>query len=116
MVADGVGKVGAQRGLLPPQQSLRWVFRCYLSDMHAHKDRVENGRLKLDEPTDLPNGTELYLVRADESGGVALLDDDGLEGAEREELLKIIDEGLADAEAGRVEDFSKLIAKMRAPS
>jgi hypothetical protein len=47
---------------------------------------------------------------------VALLDDDGLEGAEREELLKIIDEGLADAEAGRVEDFSKLIAKMRAPS
>ena len=84
--------------------------------MHAHKARVENGRLKLDEPTDLPNGTELYLVRADESTDIVLLDDDGLEGGERAELLKVIDDGLADAEAGKVEDFSKLIAKMRAPS
>jgi hypothetical protein len=84
--------------------------------MHAHKARVENGRLKLDEPTDLPNGTELYLVPAEQVKDVALLRDDGLEDEERAELLKVIDEGLADAEAGKVEDFSKLIADMRARS
>jgi hypothetical protein len=29
------------------------------------KIRVENGRIKLDEPTELPNGTELYVVAAE---------------------------------------------------
>jgi len=34
--------------------------------MHAFKARVENGRLKLDEPTDLPEGTLIELVPADQ--------------------------------------------------
>ena len=34
--------------------------------MQALKARVENGRLKLDEPTDLPEGTVIELVPADE--------------------------------------------------
>jgi len=84
--------------------------------MHAPKIRVENGRIKLDEPTDLPNGTELYLVPAEQLDDVVLLQDDGLENAEREELLKAIDESLAEADAGKVEDFSKLIAEMRRES
>ena len=46
--------------------------------MHALKTRVENGRIKLDEPTNLPNGTELYLVPAGQIEDVVLLDDDGL--------------------------------------
>lgn len=81
--------------------------------MNAPKIRVENGRIKLDEPTDLPNGTELYLVSADQLEDVVLLRDDGLANEEREELLQTIDESLADADAGNVEDFSKLIAAMR---
>jgi len=82
--------------------------------MHARKVRVENGRIKIDEPTDLPNGTELYLVPADED--VVVLSDDGLEDGEREELLSAIDESLAQADAGQVEDFSKVIAELRASS
>ena len=84
--------------------------------MRASKIRVENGRIKLDEPTDLPNGTELYLVPAAELDDVVLLQDDGLEDDEREELLKAIDESLAEADAGKVADFSKLIAEMRQQS
>ena len=81
--------------------------------MVAPRIRVENGRIKLDEPTDLPNGTELYLVSADQFEDVVLLRDDGLSNEEREELLQAIDESLAEAEAGNVEDFSKLISAMR---
>jgi hypothetical protein len=81
--------------------------------MNAPKIRVENGRIKLDEPTDLPNGTELYLVSADQFDDVVLLRDDGLASEEREELLQAIDESLAEAEVGNVEDFSKLIDAMR---
>jgi len=84
--------------------------------MHALKTRVENGRIKLDEPTNLPNGTELYLVPAEQMDDVVLLDDDGLDEGEREELLQAIDESLAEADAGKVEDFSKLIAEMRQQS
>jgi hypothetical protein len=34
--------------------------------MHAFKVQVRNGRITLDEPTDLPEGTELYLLPVDE--------------------------------------------------
>jgi len=37
-----------------------------MHDMHAMKARVENGRLKLDEPTDLPNGKLVDVVLLDE--------------------------------------------------
>ncbi len=84
--------------------------------MHAPKIRVENGRIKLDEPTDLPNGTELFLVPAGQLDDVVLLRDDGLDDEERKELLQAIDESLAEADAGKVEDFSKLIAEIRQPS
>jgi hypothetical protein len=84
--------------------------------MHASKIRVENGRIKLDEPTDLPNGTELYLVPAEQLEDVVFLRDDGLDDNEREELLQAIDESIAEADAGKVEDFSKLIAELRQQS
>ena len=38
----------------------------YASGMLAVKAHVENGRLKLDEPTDLPEGTEIPLSVSDE--------------------------------------------------
>jgi len=84
--------------------------------MHALKLRVENGRIKLDEPTDLPNGTELLVVPVGELEDVMLMQDDGLGDAEREELLNVIDQSLEEADAGKVEDFSKLIAGMRQQS
>ncbi|HET9954213.1 MAG TPA: hypothetical protein VFQ61_06905 [Polyangiaceae bacterium] len=80
--------------------------------MHAHKIRVENGRIKLDEPTDLPNGTELVVVPIDDVGDLVLMQDDGLEDEERSELLQSIDEGLADVDAGRVHDFKEVLATL----
>ena len=76
--------------------------------MHALKIRVENGRIQLDEPTDVPNGTELVVVPVNELEDVVLMQDDGLDDEERQELLRSIDEGLADVDAGSVNDFKGL--------
>ena len=73
--------------------------------MHALKIRVQNGRIQLDEPTDLPDGTELYLVPAD--GG------DDLDDEERAALHEAIREGIEDVEAGRTVDAKTAIAELR---
>lgn len=73
--------------------------------MPALKARVENGRLKLDEPTDLPEGTVVPLEIAD--------DWDDLDDAERSELHEAIRKGIEDMEAGRTVDAKKAIAELR---
>lgn len=73
-----------------------WAHHGKVSAMHALKARVENGRLVMDEPTDLPEGTVLELVPAN--------DEEDLDISERRELLKSIEEGLEDFERGEVED------------
>ena len=80
--------------------------------MHVLKAHVENGRIVVDEPTSLPDGMEVYLVASDQAGDVVLLGNDGLDEEGREELLNVIDESLAEAETGNVEDFSRLIAEL----
>jgi hypothetical protein len=80
--------------------------------MSALKIRVENGRIKLDQPTSLPNGTEIYVVPVDELEDVVLAQDDGLDEEERRELVQSIDEGLADVDAGDVHDFKEVIASL----
>jgi hypothetical protein len=82
--------------------------------MHAPKIRVENGRIKLDEPTDLPNGTELYIVPAAELDDVVLLRDDGLDDEERKRLHESIRRGIADGRAGRVTDFDEFLTELEA--
>jgi hypothetical protein len=72
--------------------------------MLAHKARVENGRLKLDEPTDLPEGTELELVPAY----------DELTDEQRAEVMAAINEGLAQVRAGQSVDFDEVIADLSA--
>lgn len=80
--------------------------------MSTLKVRVENGRIKLDEPTDLPNGTELVVVPVDELEDVVLMQNDGLDDEERKELVRTIDEGLAAVDAGRVHDFKQALAAL----
>ena len=75
-----------------------------LQPMHALKARVENGRLKLDEPTDLPEGKEVAVV---------VVEDDGLSDEDREQLLTMIDESFADEAAGHVETLSSAITELR---
>jgi hypothetical protein len=69
------------------------------------KARVRNGRLILDEPTNLPEGAEVHVI---------LADGDELDEEERARLHEALDEGIADADAGRVEDLAGLIARLRA--
>lgn len=73
--------------------------------MSALKARVENGRLTLSEPTDLPEGTVVPLEVAD--------DWDELDDAEREALHEAIREGIQDMEAGRTIDAKTAIAELR---
>jgi hypothetical protein len=72
--------------------------------MNALKAHVKNGRILVDEATDLPEGTELYLVplKRDEDED----DADALEGA--------ISESLDDFEAGRIVNDETVRAKVRA--
>ena len=73
--------------------------------MSGLKARVENGRLTLSEPTDLPEGTVVPLEVAD--------DWDELEDEERAALHEAIREGFEDARAGRTIDAKEWAAELR---
>jgi hypothetical protein len=73
--------------------------------MRELKARVKNGRIVVDEPTDLPEGTELDLVVADPG--------DDLDDEERAELHAALDEGLAEMRAGGSVDAADVIARLR---
>lgn len=75
-----------------------------LSVMAPLKARVENGRLKLDEPTDLPEGADLEVV----------VIDDGLSAEERAELHALLDRALEDSEAERAVDALEYLERYRA--
>jgi hypothetical protein len=64
--------------------------------MQPLKAHVHNGRLLLDEPTDLPEGEVVYLHPVEASVG----EDDGFDEAERGALHEALDEGIAAARAG----------------
>src|SRR5678815_411418 len=59
--------------------------------MHALKARVENGRLKLDEPTDLPDGQTVELAPIAE---VLALGGDNLDDEERAALHQALQPSL----------------------
>ena len=67
------------------------------------KARVRNGRLTLDEPTNLPEGAEVHVEFAD---------GDELDAEARAELHRAIDEGMADADTGRDEDADEVIDEL----
>ena len=81
--------------------------------MHALKVRVENGRYIIDEKAELPDGTELYLVPANEQADQLLMEDDGLTGEERDEVSAMIEESFEDEAAGRMKDFSEVLATLQ---
>ncbi|MBX3182286.1 MAG: hypothetical protein KIT72_09470 [Polyangiaceae bacterium] len=81
--------------------------------MPAHKIRVENGRIQLDEPTDLPNGTELVVLPVDELEDVVFVRDDGHDDEERAELHASLDRALDDSAAGRGVDAWEFLEQYR---
>jgi hypothetical protein len=73
--------------------------------MQARKIHVENGRIKLDEPTSLPDGAEVELV---------ILSGDELDDDERARLYASLDRAIDDEDAGRVVDADEVLAEVRA--
>jgi len=72
--------------------------------MHALKAHVKNGRLAVDEPTNLPDGAEIDIV---------VIDDD-LDAEERAALHASLDRALDDSEAGRGMDAEEYLKLYRA--
>jgi hypothetical protein len=72
--------------------------------MHARKIQVKNGRLVLDEPTDLPDGAEVEV----------LVIDDELTAEERAELHQSLDRALEDSDAGRGTEAWEYLERYRA--
>lgn len=77
------------------------------SGMVAHRAHVENGRIVVDEPTDLPEGTLL------EVGSLQVVEDsDDLNEADRAELHEALDEALASVEAGKSIDGNEVLRRL----
>jgi hypothetical protein len=76
--------------------------------MQPLKARVHNGRLVLDQPTDLPEGEVVELVPLDVVGG------DDLDDEERARLHQAIERGFEDVKAGRTVGGREVIARLRA--
>jgi hypothetical protein len=71
-----------------------------------HVARVKNGRLTLDEPTDLPEGSVVPLEIAD---GWDELDDE-----ERAELHESLRESVEQMKAGQTISLEQALAELRA--
>jgi hypothetical protein len=82
--------------------------------MQTPKIRGENGRIEIDEPTELPNSTALYVVAAEALDDVVLLRDDGLDENERKRLHASIRRGIEDGRTGRVTDFDDVLVELEA--
>ena len=68
--------------------------------MQALKAHVKNGRLVLDEPTELPEGEVVYLQLAD---GIVPDSRDDLDDAGRAALHRELDASIAEADAGETD-------------
>jgi len=72
--------------------------------MQPLKAHVRNGRIVLDEPTDLPEGTEVRLIVTDE--------EDELDDEERARLHESLRRSIAQAQAGHLIDADDVIGKL----
>ena len=68
--------------------------------------RVRKGRLVLDEPTDLPDGTEIELLALDPG--------DWLDDQDRAALHEALRQSGADVAAGRLVDAEEILRELRA--
>lgn len=73
--------------------------------MQALKTQVKNGRVIVDEPTDLPDGAEVEVL---------VIGGDELTADERAELHASLDRALDDSEAGRGVDAWEYLKQYRA--
>jgi hypothetical protein len=69
------------------------------------KARVRDGRLVIDEPTNLPEGTELELLPLDPG--------DWLDDADRAALHAALAQSQADVDADRIVDAEDILQRLR---
>ena len=74
--------------------------------MRTFKAHVENGRIVVDDPTDLPDGTELYVL--------PLRERDELDDDERAALHAAIEDAEGEIDVGQVISEEELWASLRA--
>ncbi|HEX7837856.1 MAG TPA: hypothetical protein VF469_10365 [Kofleriaceae bacterium] len=74
--------------------------------MTALKAHVRNGRIVVDEPVDLPDGSEIRVYLYDAAA-------DGMSPAERAALDRALERGLAQADAGDLIDADDVLAELR---
>lgn len=77
-----------------------------MNAMQPLKAFVKNGRLVVDEPTELPEGTELLLAVVD--------DGEPLDDTDRARLDEALRHSLAQARAGHLVDGDEVIGKLLA--
>lgn len=82
----------------------RTLGPCYSRRMTI-KARVRDGRLLVDEPTDLPDGTEVELLPLDPG--------DWLDDADRAALHEALRESDMDVAAGRLIDAAEVLKALR---
>jgi hypothetical protein len=73
--------------------------------MQTLKAHVRNGRLIMDEPTDIPEGSEIELVIAD--------DEDNLDEQERERLHRALRKSWASAKRGDTRPVQEIVRKLK---
>jgi hypothetical protein len=79
--------------------------------MEIHQARVKNGRLVLDEPTDLPEGKVVRIMVLDEDGDDI---EDEMSDKERAALHRELDASIDEWRAGKLVDAEDVIAEIRA--
>jgi hypothetical protein len=72
--------------------------------MNALRAHVETGRLIVDDPVDLPDGTVLHVIA---------MNDDEMGPEERAEFLRELDASCAEADAGQLIDAADVLAALR---
>ncbi len=82
----------------------------YAAVMRTMRARVTSGRLRLESPSDLPEGTELDVVLADDAAELP----DGLTDAERDILADAHDAALADSRSARAMELAAFVDRLRA--
>ncbi len=84
---------------------MRAAVDAKLGSMEALKAHVKDGRLVLDEPTDLPDGAEVEL---------RIVGGDELDEEERLALHASLDRALDDEDAGRKVNVDEFLAEVAA--
>jgi uncharacterized protein (DUF433 family) len=111
LLADGKSEAEVLRlypGLEPADilEALRYAADALGMDLGRIRARVQNGRLVVDEPTELPEGTVLDLVVDDEG--------DDLSEEDRRLLHEAIQRGWRSLEAGKGIPATEVLRELRA--